>query len=88
MQRLRFIVHAKGLGFILEEIHQLLALRADKEHCEHVRQVAETKAQMIGERIAQLSTMREVLLDLANQCKQGTNEDACPILKSLEDSDE
>ena len=87
-KRLRFIVHAKELGFTLEEIKQLLALRADGSDCARVKSVAEEKANEIATRIEKLSGMRKVLLELARQCKEGTSDDSCPILKSLEDNHE
>jgi len=87
-KRLRFIVYAKELGFTLEEIKQLLALRADGSDCATVKSVAEGKADEIAARIEKLSGMRKVLLELAKQCEQGTSDDSCPILKSLEDNHE
>jgi len=83
--RLRFIVQAKELGFTLEEISQLLALRSGERNCAEVRAVAEAKAGEIGERIRKLSRMREILLALAEQCEQTSDADSCPILKSLEE---
>lgn len=88
VRRLRFIVHAKDLGFTLEEIRQLLALRADGSDCSRVRKVAVEKANEIDSRIKKLSSMRDVLLKLASQCERGDSGDACPILESLEKGDE
>jgi len=87
-KRLQFIVHAKELGFTLEEIKQLLALRADGSDCARVKSVAAEKANEITARIEKLSDMRRVLIELASQCEQGTSDEACPILKSLEDNNE
>lgn len=87
-KRLRFICHAKELGFTLEEIKQLLALRAGGSDCAQVRQAAESKADEIKDRIEKLTTMHSVLLELARQCEQGGDGDACPILKTLEERDE
>ncbi|MDX8409606.1 MAG: heavy metal-responsive transcriptional regulator [Mariprofundales bacterium] len=84
-KRLQFIVHAKALGFTLEEIKQLLALRAGGSDCAAVKRVAEEKANAITAHVEKLSRMRDVLLDLASQCDQGTADESCPILKSLED---
>ncbi|MDX8406373.1 MAG: MerR family DNA-binding protein [Mariprofundus sp.] len=86
VRRLKFIVQAKELGFTLEEIKQLLALRAGGSDCATVKGIAEDKAREITKRIERLSRMREVLLDLASQCGQGNDDEACPILKSLEDN--
>ncbi len=85
ISRLRFIVQSKELGFTLEEISQLLALRSDGRSCAEVRAVAEAKAGEIEARIRTLSRMRQILLTLAEQCEQSSDTDPCPILKSLED---
>jgi len=84
ISRLNFIVQAKSLGFTLEEIKQLLDLRADGKACVEVREVAESKAEDIAVRIEKLTHMRETLLSLAKACAQSSKEDDCPILKSLE----
>ena len=86
VKRLKFIIHAKELGFTLEEIKQLLALRADGRDCAKVKRIAEEKAGDIAARIENLANMRRVLLELANQCEQGASDEACPILRSLEDN--
>ncbi|MFQ5344912.1 MAG: heavy metal-responsive transcriptional regulator [Mariprofundus sp.] len=85
VSRLKFIVQAKDLGFTLEEIGQLLAIRADDRACDEVRAVAEAKAAEIDGRIRKLSRMRQTLLTLAEQCEQTSDTNPCPILKSLEE---
>ncbi len=85
--RLRFIVQAKELGFTLDEISQLLALRAGGQHCAEVRAVAKAKADEIEQRIQQLTRMRRILLGLAEQCEQSSASDPCPILKAMEETD-
>lgn len=82
--RLTFIVQAKSLGFTLDEIRQLLTLRQDGRACAEIRNVAEAKAQDIGIKIQKLSCMRQTLLELAEQCENASDDDPCPILKSLE----
>jgi len=86
MTRLKFIVQAKELGFTLDEIGQLLALRRGGRACIEVRSVAESKAQEIGMKIQKLSRMRQTLLELAEQCEKSSDNDPCPILNSLEES--
>jgi len=83
--RLKFIVQAKELGFTLDEIGQLLALRRDGRACTEVRSVAESKAYEIDIKIQKLSHMRQTLLELAAQCENSADDDPCPILKSLEE---
>ncbi len=87
IQHLRFIQHAKELGFTLKEIKQLLGLRADGSDCTRVRKVAEKKADDIKDRIEKLSTMHGILLELVQRCESGKGDDSCPVLKSLEDKD-
>ena len=82
--RLTFIVQAKSLGFTLDEIGQLLTLRQDGRACTEIRNVAEAKAQDIEIKIQKLSCMRQTLLELAKQCGKTSDDDPCPILKSLE----
>jgi len=84
VQRLRFIVQAKGLGFTLEEIATLLAMRSDTDNCQQVRRVAQAKADDIEQRIQKLRRMHDILSTLAQQCAQTPDDDACPILKMLE----
>jgi len=84
--RLKFIVQAKELGFTLDEIGQLLALRSDGRACIEVRSVAESKAQEIDIKIQKLSHIRQSLLKLAVQCENSADDDPCPILKSLENT--
>ena len=85
VSRLKFIVQSKELGFTLEETGQLLALRTDDCNCAEVRAVAEAKANEIEVRIRKLSQMRQILLNLAEQCEESSDTDPCPILKSLEE---
>jgi MerR family mercuric resistance operon transcriptional regulator len=88
VKRLLFIVHAKELGFTLEEIKALLSLRSGQTNCSQVQQIAKNKAGEIASRIESLSRIRHVLLELAEKCKQEGDGEECPILKSLEETDE
>jgi len=81
--RLNFIVQAKGLGFTLKEISQLLGIQSND--CRQVKLVAEAKALEMEDRIAKLSRMKNVLLELAGKCEKSAEHDPCPILKSLGD---
>ncbi|MDX8402859.1 MAG: heavy metal-responsive transcriptional regulator [Mariprofundaceae bacterium] len=85
VKRLIFIVHAKELGFTLEEIKILLSLRSGEVNCSQVRHIAENKARDIASRIESLSRIRDVLLELAEKCEHEGDSEACPILKSLEE---
>jgi MerR family mercuric resistance operon transcriptional regulator len=83
--RLRFIRHAKDLGFSLREIKELLALRfGPTTTCAEVRQRTEAKIADIESRIATLRRMKIALRAIAEGCPgEGAIED-CPILAALE----
>jgi len=80
--RLKFIVQTKELGFTLKEISQLLGIQSND--CREMKLIAESKALEMEDRIAKLSHMKDVLLELADKCGQSVSDDPCPILKSLE----
>lgn len=82
--RIRFIRRAQDLGFSLEEIKELLALRIDSvETCGQVRQRAEEKVNAIEEKIEALQRMHTILSDLIRSCNQRELSGACPILDVL-----
>ena len=83
--RLRFIRHAKMLGFSLEEIKELLALRVRSiDTCPRVRERALVKIADIERKLVALQEMRRALNDLVSACSRRRRTDECPILKSLE----
>lgn len=83
--RLRFIKQAQALGFTLEEIGELLALRVDAEtSCDEVRRRAERKTVAVAEKIRSLQAIQSALAELIAACAQGGPEGECPFLASLE----
>lgn len=85
LRRLRFIRHAKVLGFSLEEIKELLALRVHSiETCDRVRERTLVKIADIERKIGALQEMRRALGDLVSACSRRRKTDECPILDSLE----
>jgi len=87
MRRLKLIVHAKELGFTLDEIGQLLSIRSEGSDCASIKAVAEAKAREIEGRIKKMSYMKRVLLELARQCEEKDSLDPCPILRTLEEEE-
>ena len=83
--RLRFIRQAKGLGFSLEEVRELLALRIDRtKTCADVRLRARAKIIEIEARIDDLARMKAALDRLAATCSGSGPTSECPILDALE----
>ena len=87
LKRLRFIRHAKMLGFSLEEIRELLALRVHSiDTCDRVRDRTKIKIADIERKIEALQQMRRALSELVTACSRRRKTDDCPILDSLEAS--
>ncbi len=84
-QRLRFIKRAQELGFSLNEVRELLALRLEsRTNRAEVRRRAQTKIADIDCKIAALAAMKATLHDLAERCEHCGLSSKCPILTSLD----
>ena len=85
VRRVRFIRHAKDLGFALKEIQELLELRVDPiSTCADVRKRARAKIADINGRIAALERMKAALERLARSCRGRGPTSECPILEVLD----
>ena len=85
LQRILFIKRAQKLGFTLEEISDLLAMETAK--CNEVQELAKSKLEDVRTRLADLSRMESVLVDLLISCKTNPNNAECPIIDSLINDD-
>jgi len=85
LRRLRFIRHAKALGFSLNEIKELLGLRVNSAAgCDRVRERTQVKIADIDQKIHALQQMKGALTDLVTACARRRRTNECPILGSLE----
>jgi len=84
VDRLRFMRRAKGLGFTLQEIRELLSLTA-KSGADMAALNAQTQAKLrdVEERIHALTRIREALQSLVTACPGHGALDRCPILAAL-----
>lgn len=84
-RRVRFIRQAQSVGFSLEEIADLLAMRVVRENqCAEVKARFQRKVADIDARIATLQRMRRAVLDLAASCVGAGPIPDCPILRALD----
>jgi Cu(I)-responsive transcriptional regulator len=83
LERLRFIRHARKLGFETDEIRSLLALSDDPERqCGEVTQIALRHLADVNERISRLTLLRDELGRMARSCAGGIVSE-CRIMESL-----
>ena len=83
LERLRFIRHARRLGFETNEIRSLLALSDEPgRECAEVTEIAVRHLADIDDKIARLMLLRGELDRMARLCAGGTIS-ACRIMESL-----
>ena len=80
--RLRFIRRAKGLGFTLDEIAELLALSGRRD-VKSVKSAAQARLKTIEQKIAELKRIRAGLRKLVEACPGHGDPAHCPILSAL-----
>jgi MerR family copper efflux transcriptional regulator len=85
VERIRLVKRAQDLGFSLEEVGELLALRVDPQTtCTDVRSQAEAKIVAIEEKLRELDRMKRALEQLTASCIDQGPVSECPILEALE----
>ena len=87
LQRLKFIRHARQLGFTLESIRELLSIRVDPEHhtCQESKGIVQARLSEVEARIKELQTMRRSLQRLNEACCGTAHSSVyCSILEALE----
>jgi DNA-binding transcriptional MerR regulator len=85
VKRLRFIRHARELGFEVDTIRQLLALAAHPERpCAHADQLARAHLQEVDARIARLVALRAELQAMVEGCERG-KVGTCRVIEVLGD---
>ncbi len=83
VETLRFIHHARRLGFSVRDVASLLALWQDRNRASaEVKRLALDHIREIEERIGELKTMRQTLIRLTDSC-HGDERAECPILEEL-----
>jgi MerR family mercuric resistance operon transcriptional regulator len=76
------------MGFTLEKIRALLALRVRAERrCAPVKQSAQVARQRVREQLNVLQRLDDVLGQLIDACDAKSVTDECPILAALEFDD-
>lgn len=85
---LSFVRRARGLGFSMAEIKRLVGLwRNRSRKSSEVKNLTLAHIRELEEKIRDLQTMRNTLLNLANHC-HGDDRPKCPILEDLSQDEE
>lgn len=88
VRRLRFIRHAQELGFALDEIEEMLALRIDDPAaCARVEATTREKVRVVQQRLAELQRLERALTELVHSCEHQRPAEPCPILTILSRDD-
>lgn len=88
VDRIRFIKRAQELGFTLDEIEDLLALRVEgPDSCTAVEEATSSKLRDVERKIRELERLRGVLARLARSCQAREATGECPVLEVLEDGE-
>jgi MerR family copper efflux transcriptional regulator len=82
VDRLRFILRAKDLGFALTEIGELLSLSADRD-VRGVKRRAENRLEQVEHKIKELQRVRRGLKTLIDACPGHGELERCPIIAAL-----
>jgi len=84
-ERLRFIRHARDLGFSVDAIRELIELQSSEgKDCGHVDGIARHHLSEVQMRIEQLQSLESELNRMLDQCRGGEIKN-CSILESLAD---
>ena len=85
LKRIRFVRNAQALGFSLQEIKDLLALRqAPANSCTVVKSRAAAKAADVARRVKDLQWIQAALERLATGCPGSGSLDGCAILAAFD----
>ena len=90
IEHLRFVRRMQGLGFSLQEIKELMGVRADRAHaCSAVRQFLKTKLADVAVRIRELQQLENELKTDLLKCNRALKQQrgktcTCPVLEGEE----
>lgn len=82
---LRFVRHARDLGFSIEQIRELLALWQNRRRpSRQVKALAQAHIKELDQKLQELRAMKATLEHLVHCCA-GDDRPECPIIESLAD---
>ncbi|POF34290.1 Cu(I)-responsive transcriptional regulator [Roseibium marinum] len=83
LERLKFLQRSRSLGFSIEECRDLLSLYEDTNRASaDVKAITCQKIQEVDRKIAELKSLKRVLLEMVEAC-HGDDRPDCPIMDDL-----
>ena len=83
IETLRFLARARSLGFVVEQMRDLLALwRDEKRASADVKRLALAQVAVLDTKAREITEMSRALRDLADRC-DGDHRPSCPIIDDL-----
>lgn len=87
LERLRFIAHARSMGFPMDELRAMLRIAGHKDApCEDIDALVRARLTEIEDRIARLTALRSELKGMLASHQHGTVAD-CRVVEVLSDHD-
>ena len=83
LNTLNFIRRCRELGFGLDDVRTLLALRSTQACCMDVKSLASRHLETVRAKLRDLSEMEASLAELVAQCPGDTTSE-CPVLEALD----
>jgi len=84
LEMLLFIRTGRKLGMSLDEIRQLLQLRASGEPgCREINQLLDTQITAIDHRVAELTILKHELMELRSHCHNEQSSTPCGIISEM-----
>lgn len=87
VDRIRFILRAKSLGFSLADIRELLSLQDGGGSKAEVHRLTRAHLEEVEARIRDLNRIRAVLAELESCCSRRGSARTCPIIRALSADD-
>ena len=87
LERLRFIAHARAMGFPMEELRAMLKIAGHRDApCEDIDALVRARLTEVEDRIARLTALRTELRGMLQSHQHGTVAD-CRVVEVLSDHD-
>ncbi len=86
IERLRFALRLRQLGFALAEVRELLTMTEGQSYsCKQIAEIAESHLSHIHQKIADLKQLAESLKAITDQCER-TDQPDCALVLALKSS--